>query len=72
MPDRPYVSWISRRRKKLEEAFHSIYGTRWTPADWHDFTEAEFAKFQRGEISYHKYLTRSVSQPGQPAPSKPL
>lgn len=63
---RPLVAWKSRRREKLIAAFAEQYGQRGTPADWMDFCESEFSKYQRGEIPASKYM-RNRSQPGQPA-----
>lgn len=63
---RPIVAWKSRRREKLIQAFHREFGQRATPADWFDFCESQFAKYQRGEIPASKYM-RDRSQPGQPA-----
>lgn len=63
---RPIVAWKSRRREKLIQAFCSEFGAHGHPADWQDFCESEFAKYQRGEIPASKYM-RDRSQPGQPA-----
>ena len=59
----PLQVWKSRRCKKLLEAFDRTFGPRKTPHDWQDFLEAEFAKYQRGEIPASKYM-RDKSQPG--------
>lgn len=67
----PLQAWKSRRRKKLVEAFDRTFCPRKTAYDWQDFVEAEFSKFQRGEIPASKYM-RDKSQPGQPALIKPL
>ena len=63
---RPFIAWKARRRDLLMKAFCSEFGVHGHPADWQDFCEYEFAKFQRGEIPASKYI-RNRSQPGQPA-----
>lgn len=54
-----FTAWKSRRRPLLLKAFLAQFGANHQPADWFDFCEAEYARYQRGEISARKYVRGS-------------
>jgi len=46
-----FLLWKGSNRDRLIKAYSKQAGIHHTPADWADFTEAEFARFVRIETS---------------------